>query len=705
MRRDGYWVPRAPLVADGGGGMTVQGRVVAAGFLIVLCLAYPSGAQAQPVSSSSRSPTQSFRTEPDFHPPVVNVTSDPDHRSGDIFAGVLFGQQGGPMILNPKGQLVWYFPGRETANFEVQRYRGHPVLTWWQKVGSAPAEEVIMDRSYRTVAIVHGGHGLTPDAHEFLITPQNTAYLSTVAIAGADLSSVGGPANGTVLDDIVQEVDIRTGHVLWEWHSLGHVPPRASYGPVPKTSWPPYDYFHLNSIQQLPNGNLLISARQTWAVYEISRKTGRVIWTLGGKYSDFTVGQGAGFEWQHDARLHGQTLSVFDDADSPPEESQSSAKLLKLNTANRTVSLTQRFTHFPPVLTPEMGSTQTLPNGNVFVGWGPVPQFSEYTATGRQIFNGVFPLGYVFYRIFRFPWIGRPRTPPSLAVSPGADGRVRTYASWNGATQVRSWRVLGGSAPHSLKTLGVTATRSGFETAIGVSSEPKYFAVQALDAKGTVLKTSRPVADPPHLAVFGSSVFTPASGGYAGVPVGCLASHGCRIRVRVSAAGSVLGHSPAQRLSSYRGGIVHVRLPAVGHKESVQVSVRSGAGLSVTRRVTLIPYSAAARRQPPGSRAGGVVLAGATEFVASSTGRAGILTACYASAPCHFRETLSVAGHLAGTSRASVGANEVVYVPVQLNQAARRALGHARGNRLASTVQITARAKTRSTRVDLVRYG
>ena len=454
-------------------------------------------------SVSAYGPTQHFHSAPQLRPPVVTVTSDRDRTSGDIFAGVLFGHQGGPMILNAKGQLVWFLPGSETANFAVQRYQGHPVLTWWEKVGSLAAEDVIMDRSYRTVAVVHGGNGLTPDAHEFQITSQDTALLSAVAVEHADLTSVGGPRDGYVVDGIVQEVDIRTGDVLWEWHSFGHVPLSASYAPPPRTSFPLYDYFHLNSIQQLPNGNFLISARNTWAVYEISRRTGRVLWTLGGKYSDFATGQGTHFEWQHDVRLHGETLSLFDDAATPQEAFQSSAKLLRLDTRNHTVSLIQRFTHFPPVLTPEMGSTQTLPNGNVFVGWGSEPQFSEYTPTGRQIFNGAFPLGVTFYRIFRFPWAGDPQTRPALALSPGADGRVRAYASWNGATQVAAWRVLGGPTGHDLAPLGVTVPSNGFETTIEVPRDPRYFAVQALDQKGSVLSRSPARADPQQPAAVG----------------------------------------------------------------------------------------------------------------------------------------------------------------------------------------------------------
>jgi hypothetical protein len=421
----------------------------------------------------------------------MRLSPDSDRSSGDIFLTPSNSPQVGPMILDARGRVVWWHPVTqvEATNFQVQRYRGRPVLTWWQGNVPEPGADVIMSRSYRQVALVHAGDGYQAELHEFQITPRGTAFLTCFAPAYTNLTSVGGPAKGGVIDGLIQEVDIKTGKVLWEWHALGHVPLRASYTRYTKDKF--YDFFHLNSIQRLPDGNLLISARNTWAVYEISRKTGKVIWTLGGKYSNFKMGRGTKFEWQHDPRLHGDTLSLFDDAASPQEESNSSAKLLKLDTQARTVSLIRRYTHSPPLLSGASGSTQVLPGGNVFVGWGSQPQFSEYSASRRQIFNGSFSLGVWTYRAFRFRWTGWPSTRPSLAVS-RKQGHVTLDASWNGATQVRAWRVLAGSSADHLKPLGVTAPRTGFQSQIRLPRGPRYYAVRALDAKGRPLGSSAP---------------------------------------------------------------------------------------------------------------------------------------------------------------------------------------------------------------------
>ena len=445
------------------------------------------------MSASGVGPTQHFHSAPGLRPPRLTVTPDPDRSSGDMFVAPVNSPQPGPMILDSQGRLVWWHPVTDTeaTNFAVQQYQGRPVLTWWQGEVPAPGEDVIMSRSYRTVAVVHAGDGYQAELHEFQITPRGAAFITCFAPAFTNLTSVGGPSNGGVIDGVIQEVDIRTGKVLWEWHALGHVPLDASHTPYVKNQF--YDFFHLNSIQQLRDGNLLISARNTWSVYEISRSTGKVIWTLGGKYSNFKMGPGTNFEWQHDARLQDHTLSLLDDAATPQEERQSSAKYLKVDPTARTVSLVRRFTHTPPVLATASGGVQTLPNHNSFVSWGAVPEFSEFTPGGRQIFNGSFALGVWTYRAFRFPWIGQPSTRPSVALSSASHGWLRVYASWNGATQVAAWRVLGGAGPHDLKSLGRTAGWSGFETSIAVPAGPRYLAVQALNRTGRVLAVSAPV--------------------------------------------------------------------------------------------------------------------------------------------------------------------------------------------------------------------
>jgi hypothetical protein len=455
----------------------------------------PPGAPVvtQPAARSSShhgiGPAQHFHSAPWLDPPVVHSSSDSDTTSGDMFLTPNKGPENGVLIVNARGQLVWFRAVSPSVfNVQVQRYQGRPVMTWWQgKVTTGPdnsaGEDVIVDGSYRTVAVVRAGNGYRANLHEFTLTRQNTALLNVAVPVRHDLRSVGGPRDGLVYDDIIQNVDIKTGRVLWEWHSLGHIPLTASYDrPIGSD---PFDYFHLNSIQQLPDGDLLLSARNTWAAYRVSVRTGRVLWTLGGKLSSFRMGPGTQFRWQHDIRERGSDLTVFDDAaDGFSKPVDASAKLLRLG--RHGVTLVHRYGHRPPLLASIMGSAELLPNRNVFVGWGSASDFSEYNRWGKQIFNGRFATGVVSYRAKRAPWTGRPAQPPVMAVAPRPGGRLTVWASWNGATDVAAWRVMGGSSRNQLTSQARKANRS-FETAITLASRPRYLMVQALDSRGHVL--------------------------------------------------------------------------------------------------------------------------------------------------------------------------------------------------------------------------
>jgi hypothetical protein len=135
------------------------------------------------------------------------------------------------------------------------------------------------------------------------------------------------------------------------------------------------------------------------------------------------------------------------------------------------------------------GNTQVLPNGNVFVGWGSTGYASEFSAAGQLLFDADFSGSIQSYRCFRFPWIARPTQPPALAVDPATNGTVKAYASWNGATEVATWEVLGGTDASKLTSLG-TFQRTDFETTLSVKPAGSLLAVRAIDANQVILGTS-----------------------------------------------------------------------------------------------------------------------------------------------------------------------------------------------------------------------
>lgn len=450
-------------------------------------------------------PTQHFRSRPDLHPPVVKIrTPAHDTAPGYIFlAPKMAVVQAGPMIMDNRGQVVWFHPLKQTkgvTDFRAQRYQGKPVLTWWRgrlsNVGVGDGWYVIYDDSYRPIAEVRPGHGLVGDVHEFRLTARDTALMTIYHRRHVDLRSIGGPKDGLIWDGIVQEVDIATGRVLFEWHSYPQVGIKESYSNPPKkqlgTKPFPYDYIHVNSIDEEPNGNFLISGRNTDAVYEVSRRTGKILWRLGGKKSTFRLGPGVRFAWQHDARREPDgTITMFDNGAAPPVHKLTRILVIRLDEQHKRATLVRSYHHPKRLLSPFEGNAQFLPDGHVFVGWGGWPYVSELSKDGKMLFDAYFGHGKPpgedadSYRAYRFVWHGHPTDLPAIAL---ANGKV--YVSWNGATEVTRWQMLTGDASDDLSA-GPSAAKSGFETAIALPAGGTYVAVQALDTGGKVLAVSK----------------------------------------------------------------------------------------------------------------------------------------------------------------------------------------------------------------------
>jgi hypothetical protein len=445
---------------------------------------------------------QSFDTLPGIQAPLLTVTApDRDPAAGDIF--LTNGPGAGPyaaLIYTPQGRLVWTHQltgGVTVENLSVQSYDGQRDLTFWQgrvpDLGFGLGEDIVMNSHYRTVATVRGGNGLEADLHDFQITPRGTAYITAYNPIRCDLSSAGGPRNGVIIDTAVQEIDMQTGLVRWEWHSLDHVDVNESETSPPTST--PWDWFHLNSIDPQPDGNVLISARSTWAAYEIQGGSGNILWRLGGLKSSFKMGPGTQTAWQHDGRvLPDGDVTLFDDGSDPPVHSQSRAVRIALDLKTHEAVLRSAYTHAnPPLLAASQGNAQTLARGDTVVGWGGVPAISEYAPNGSLLFDAHLSFDLIFYRGFRFPWIGRPLSPPTAVADQNNTGEETIVAmSWNGATEVASWRVLAGSRPGSLRSQTTIAV-TGFESSTILPKRYAYAAVQALNAAGEVLGTSSTV--------------------------------------------------------------------------------------------------------------------------------------------------------------------------------------------------------------------
>ena len=441
----------------------------------------------------------SFATLPGAQPPILSVTTaDKDPAAGDILTtnGPGAGQYG-PLIYTPQGRLVWFqrLPADETAeNLNVQEYEGQRDLTWWRgrvlELGFGQGEDVVMNSRYQTIARLGGGNGLRADLHEFQITPHAVAYITAFNPVRCDLSKVEGVRGGSIIDTSIQEIDMKTGLVRWEWHSLDHIAASESETPAPTDS-SPWDWFHINSIDREANGDLLISARNTWAEYQLQAGSGRILWRLGGLKSSFKMGPGTKTAWQHDARMLADgELTIFDDGSNPPIHAQSRALHIALDPTTREARLRVSYIHPTPLLSPSQGNMQTLADSNTVVDYGGLPQISEYSPGGALLFDAHLPYDMSSYRGFRAPWSARPLAPPSVSANLNNTGEeMIVHASWNGSTGVSGWRVLAGNKRASLKPLA-TIGASGFESSLIATKKYAYAAVQALGASGQPIGSS-----------------------------------------------------------------------------------------------------------------------------------------------------------------------------------------------------------------------
>lgn len=446
-------------------------RIVAlslAGFAIA------AAAYGSPGRKSANPELLHFVSRPDLTPPAMTIDVRGKTAPGYVFLAPKKIEPEGCLIIDNRGQPVWFHPSTNgPTDFRVQRYHGRKVLTWWEghsENGIGSGHYVIYNDAYRRIAVLNAGNGLSGDEHEFAITPRNTALITFY------------DRHGDTWDSGFQELAIPSGRVLFQWNALAHVPLSESY--AAQRSGQPFDYFHINSVALDPQGNYLISARNTHTLYDINRRTGAIRWRLGGKRSDFTMGPGTTFNWQHDARWHPRNvISLFDNGANPAVEKASRALLLRVDLNRRTVRLLHAYTHPNGLLSGSQGNMQLLPKGHVFVGWGQNPWFTEFDAGGAVVYDGSFAKEADSYRVYRFTWSGHPRSRPAIAAK-RSGGNVTIYASWNGATGVKRWQVLAGANAAKLKPVR-TVPRTGFETAITLTRSARVYAVRALTGSGS----------------------------------------------------------------------------------------------------------------------------------------------------------------------------------------------------------------------------
>jgi hypothetical protein len=466
-------------------------------------------------------------TSMSFQPPTLEInqtgTSDP----GYIFLGPRGGIQTAgeaALIYDNVGNLVYEGPEEVTSNFRVQTLNGSDVITFWagdmMSLGYGYGTVHILDNTYQEIhTITLTGPFVTPDnstkdsyidLHESQITPQNTMLVTAYNLTQHDLTSIGGNSSDWMLDSHFYEIDIFTNEVINSWSALEHedaIPLTSSHQKVGNnvgTQEAPYDAYHINAITTTNKG-YLVSLRHMWSGYYLYHN-GTVMWQVSGEDGgDFKQVGNTGFSWQHDIRVFNETdsglvLNLFNNANTPTNSvSPTTGVSLSINTANMTVTgLRSLEDPNDPIHSVSQGSYQLLneTDGHVFMDYGSISKVKEYDGDGNVVFSAQFGENNAVasYRGYRFPWVATPFWKPSVVVQRTDEGAT-VYMSWNGATEYDNWVVYSATSNTSVTTTQLgSANRTGFETAVNVTSPPTDFLQVVARQGSTVLGSSEIVS-------------------------------------------------------------------------------------------------------------------------------------------------------------------------------------------------------------------
>ena len=350
------------------------------------------------VGTAPTGAVRGYRSRPDLRPPEVEVRTSRSSATGYVFIAPkkVFGArdrpglQSGPLIVDGTGEPVW-FAADNTGNvtdFRVQQLGGRPVLTWWQGravLGTGEGVVQVVDGNYRPVTTIRGGNGYALDFHETTITPQGTLLSIVYNPVRRDLRFIGGPREARVIDSVIQEIDIATGLVLFEWHSLGTIGLRESYGRVPGGTDPLFDYVHANSVADDP-GRRHHRLRPRESGPDTSSTASPAGWSGGSAASAATTAWSARRSSRGSTTSSwcaGNTLRIFDNEAAPRVRDESRALFLSLDDARMRATVSRVETHVPNALrSGTQGNVQGLADGGIFVGWGSQGYFTQYDGDG-----------------------------------------------------------------------------------------------------------------------------------------------------------------------------------------------------------------------------------------------------------------------------------------------------------------------------------
>jgi hypothetical protein len=490
-------------------------------------------------------------TRPDLQPPAITTTLTGTSTPGP--PGVLLstpvgalgspaGTQSGEEISDNDGQPIWFNPSPNTAlDLQMINYLGRPALAYHQNLNpcgvcSTTGYWVVLDNHYNQIATINPDDGYQADGHALEISPDgNKALLLAYNPVVVDDSANGGPPDLQVLEGVIQEIDLRTGVMDFEWHSLGsgsdgkqYVPLSDSY--VSPTAAPPYDYIHLNSAVYVSNDTILFTARHTSTVYKLSLATGLTQWRLGGTRNQFTFTDGdGGPSFAHDAQVVSGSgdavtqVSVYDNGVTR-SPNYSRGVVFNLDETNLKASVANQWRHVPDLYGFVVGSNRLQAGGDRVISFGSTGYTDEFDSAGNVVWASQMELvggDQVFtYRNLRAVWHATPQAPPVIVVNRTSPTTASVTSSWNGATDITGWQLFAGPDAGHLSAVSGVVPKTAFETSVNatVPAADSVFQMRAYQSINGVTTTGYSHTTGDAIATHYQALGGPSS--FLGTPVG-----------------------------------------------------------------------------------------------------------------------------------------------------------------------------------------
>ena len=305
------------------------------------------------------------------------------------------------VVFDKFGVPVWWQDeGEGTLGGEVVEYRVKPYIYWRQEGLRLEGflEDLHQLHTFKgDLAYQFESPHHTTDGHEFELRPNGDVWLeSYVPRPDEDFSDIGGPESAWSAEAIVEQV--RDGKTVWRWSTRDHIHTYESrrglegkFDEKDDGSYEdPFDRIHMNSVE--PAGDrVIVSLRNTDGVYAIDKRTGEIVWKLGGLETPESLRViGDYYEYpsgaQHDARvLPDGTISVFDNRsglDQVPRVTR-----WRIDEEEMTATLVEAYEDPIAPKSPATGSARFSGDGSLFVYWGDSYLMTEFDPEGSIAFR------------------------------------------------------------------------------------------------------------------------------------------------------------------------------------------------------------------------------------------------------------------------------------------------------------------------------